>query len=158
MIRPARPVRRPALDRPVGLLLAALFALGAGACSSGSRGAPRDPLQSLPLRATPLPDEPDLAARDLAAAALAGDADGARAEWKRLEAVERLHQAAGAEPSGLPAYGQHLGDATLDDAIARRRASAALPPRPCSASSSWRWRTTRWRWRRPASARRAASA
>ncbi len=108
------------------LLLASLLGSGAAACSSGPSGPSRDPLESLPMRATPVPDEPDHAAHDLAAAALAGDPADARAQQRQLEAVERLHQMSGALPSGLPAYGQHLVDATIDDAIARRRASAAL--------------------------------
>lgn len=108
------------------LLLASLLLVGIAACSRGPSGPSRDPLQSLPMRATPVPDEPDHAARDLATAALAGDPADARAQQKQLEAVERLHQMSGAPPSGLPAYGQHLVDATIDDAIERRRASAEL--------------------------------
>ncbi len=108
------------------LLLAWLVLLGTAACGSGPSGLSRDPIQSLPMRATPVPDEPDHAARDLAAAALAGDPADARAQQKQLEAIERSHQGSGALPSGLPAYGQHLVDATIDDAIERRRASAEL--------------------------------
>jgi hypothetical protein len=86
----------------------------------------RDPLESLPMRATPVPDEPDHAARKLATAALAGEPGEARAQQKQLEAVERMRRIAGDPPSGLPAYGQHLVDATIGDSIARRRASAQL--------------------------------
>jgi hypothetical protein len=104
-----------------------LLTAGLAACSGGPAGlAARDPLERLRLRATPVPDEPDHAAHDLAVAALAGDAGDTQAQQKRLEAVERLHQLAGAPRSGLPAYGQHLTDATQSDAIAYRRASHEL--------------------------------
>lgn len=125
MSKPQQPCRsRAAARRP--LLLAMLLLVGASACGSGPSGVARDPLQTLPMRATPVPDEPDHAARGLATAALAGDPADARAQQKQLEAVERLHEMSGAPPSGLPAYGQHLVDATLGDAIERRRASAEL--------------------------------
>lgn len=125
MPQPLRPRRsRTAGRRP--LLLACVLLAGSTACGSGPSGLARDPLESLPMRATPVPDEPDHAAHDLAAAALAGDPADARAQQKQLEAVERLRQSSGAPPSGLPAYGQHVVNATIDDAIERRRASAAL--------------------------------
>lgn len=85
-----------------------------------------DPLVTLPIRATPVPEARDLAARDLAVAALAGTAAETRAAERRLEESERLRVLAGEPPSGLPASGQYLVDATEPDAIARRRAGVAL--------------------------------
>ncbi len=125
MPQPLRPRRsRTAARKP--LLLASMLLIGSAACGSGPSAVARDPLESLPLRSTPLPDEPDLAARDLATAALAGTPAEARAQQERLEAVEDFRQSSGAPASELPAYGQHVVNATIDDAIERRRASAAL--------------------------------
>jgi len=120
------------------LTLAALAALALPACA-GLRGGDElepppalaapgtpDPLASLPTRSTPVPDAPDFAAHDLAAAALAGTPEAAHTAQRRLEETDRLLAQAGAPRSGLAAPGQHLLDATEPDAIAQRRASAAL--------------------------------
>lgn len=117
----------------------AFAALAASACASlrggdeerepppalAAPGTP-DPLASLPTRGTPVPDAPDFAAHDLATATLAGSPEAALGAQRRLEELERERLREGATPSGLPARGQYLLDATRSDAIARRRASAAL--------------------------------
>ena len=106
-------------------LIAAALALALAACR-GPTGLPTEsPLQLLPSRATPVPDALDHASHDLAAAALAGGPEDVRARLAELDASDRERRDAEG-PSGLPAYGQHLADATQPDPIAYRRATAAL--------------------------------
>lgn len=103
------------------------IALGSLACGGGGGGLPKQaPLDPEQRRAAYLPDDTDRAARDVAAAALAKEPSEARAQLAALETTERLRRAAGETPSGLPAYAQHVVDATSDDAIAYRRATAEL--------------------------------
>jgi hypothetical protein len=101
--------------------------LGVLACGGGGGGIPKQsPLDPEQRRAAYLPDDTDRAAHDLAAAALAAQPPEARAQLAALETTERLRRSAGEPPSGLPAYGQHVVDATSDDAIAYRRATSEL--------------------------------
>jgi hypothetical protein len=84
------------------------------------------PLEPAARRAAYLPDDTDRAARAVAAAALGADRASAQRELDAFAAVEEARRAAGESPSGLPAYAQHVVDATSDDAIAYRRATADL--------------------------------
>lgn len=102
-------------------------ALGVLACGGAGGGIPKQsPLAPDQRRAAYLPDDSDRAAHDVAAAALAADPSEARAQLAALRATERLRRATGEPPSGLAGYAQHVVDATSDDAIAYRHATAEL--------------------------------
>ena len=83
-------------------------------------------LEPLPTVAARVPDDPDLMARDLAASALAEPRVASTAAVERLEVLERARRAEGQAPTGLVPAAADLANATLDDPIAYRRASAAL--------------------------------
>lgn len=96
------------------------------ACGGGGGIPTRSPLDPVQRRAAYLPDATDRAAHDLAIAALAAEPAEARTQLAALQTTERLQRATGEAPSGLNAYAQHLVDATSDDAIEYRRATAEL--------------------------------
>jgi tetratricopeptide (TPR) repeat protein len=107
-------------------LAAAALAVIATACASGA-AVPDETLVAPALHhAAYVPDDTDRAARDLAAAALGSDPARAHAELTAFDATERARREAGEPPTGLAGYAQHVVDATNDDALAYRHASAAL--------------------------------
>jgi hypothetical protein len=104
--------------------LAALLLLCA--CSTPAPPPTGSLLEPLPSVGARVPEDEDLAARDVAAAVLAGPRFLAEAQLVRLELLERERLARGEPPSGLVPVAADAVNATLDDPIAYRAASAAL--------------------------------
>jgi hypothetical protein len=112
--------------RAARALAGAALVLALGACATPATEPAGSPLEPLSSSAARLPLDLDLAARDVAAAALVGPVFVADAHLARLEALERERRAAGEPPSGLVPVAADAVNASLDDALAYRAATAAL--------------------------------
>jgi hypothetical protein len=104
----------------------AVAAFAVAACSTPAPPPAGSVLEPLPSAAARVPEDVDLAARDVAAAALGGPRLLAEAQLVRLEALERERRARGELPSGLVPLATDAVNATLDDPLAYRSASAVL--------------------------------
>lgn len=112
-----------AAQRAAGFLLLHLALCG---CYTPAPAPLGSALEPLPTMAARVPDDPDLVARDLAASALAEPRAASAAAVERLEALDRERRAQGLAPTGLVPVAADLANATLDDPIAYRRATAAV--------------------------------
>ena len=104
--------------------LALLVVLASAGCSTRARPVADDVLVPLTSPTRWGPEPSDLAAARLAEAALAGNDDEMHAAQAELERAEDSHAT-----KGLPALGQDLVNATLDDPIAYRNAAKELKKR-----------------------------
>ncbi len=112
-------------ERRIGLALAATLVLLA-ACATPAPtpiGSPMQPLQVVGAR---VPDDVDIIARDLAAAALADSRLTSEAWLVQLEMAEKSRAEQGLAPTGLVPVATDLVNATHDDAILYRAATAEL--------------------------------
>ncbi len=106
-------------------LIAALTVVAAAGCKTRARPVGDDVLVPLTSPTRWGPEPSDLAAARLAEAALAGNDAAMNAALAELQTAEDSHQT-----EGLPALGQDLVNATLDDPIAYRKAATDLKGAP----------------------------